>query len=199
MTEEDNTARCWICLEDDEAQIGMIAPCACTGTNMWVHESCLKTYCLQFLASRSSSSSSLNVPCPICRTDYQITATADQPSSSATSWRDIFRFSGTDQQLLLRHLRFFFLVAPLMGTSCMAWVWLYDYWTDLYQNGSGPPLMDGPLEIPSELSHGPPWIKGALMWLPVRTRLSLRMPLSLPISCSPYVYARALAPLPRFC
>ena len=49
MATDDTSARCWICLEDDESHIGMIAPCACTGTNQWVHESCLKTYCLQFV------------------------------------------------------------------------------------------------------------------------------------------------------
>ena len=167
MATDDTSARCWICLEDDDSHTGMIAPCACTGTNQWVHESCLKTYCLQFLAARSSSSASLNVPCPICRTDYQITATVDQPSSSVASWRDLFSFSSTDQQLLLRHMRFFFLIAPLLGSSCVAWTWLYSYWTDIYQNGWGPPLMEGTAELPSELAHSSPWMKAALMWLPV--------------------------------
>ena len=34
--------RCWICLTDetDLDEAGMIAPCACVGTNQWVHEDC---------------------------------------------------------------------------------------------------------------------------------------------------------------
>ena len=42
-TAEDDTVRCWICLDDeslDDPDAGMIAPCACVGTNKWVHEAC---------------------------------------------------------------------------------------------------------------------------------------------------------------
>ena len=41
--DEDNLVRCWICLDDeslDDPNAGMIAPCACVGTNQWVHEAC---------------------------------------------------------------------------------------------------------------------------------------------------------------
>lgn len=41
--DDDNTVRCWICLDDeslDDGDAGMIAPCACVGTNQWVHEAC---------------------------------------------------------------------------------------------------------------------------------------------------------------
>jgi hypothetical protein len=38
--EAEGTHRCWICLEDAETLEGMISPCACVGTNRWVHEDC---------------------------------------------------------------------------------------------------------------------------------------------------------------
>ena len=69
----------------------------------------MKQYCLQYLAAHAANSPSLRVACPICRTDYQITARG----SLSAGWRDLLRWSSTDQQLLLRHARFFFLVAPL--------------------------------------------------------------------------------------
>ena len=46
MAGSESTARCWICLGDETAdeveEAGMIAPCACVGTNQWVHESCTR-------------------------------------------------------------------------------------------------------------------------------------------------------------
>ena len=32
--------RCWICLGDEESLEDMISPCACVGTNQWVHQQC---------------------------------------------------------------------------------------------------------------------------------------------------------------
>ena len=45
-TEDSDEARCWICLGDetDLDNAGMIAPCACVGTNQWVHESCARAF-----------------------------------------------------------------------------------------------------------------------------------------------------------
>ena len=174
----------------------MISPCACVGTNQWVHEACLKTYCLQFLAANTANSPTLRVACPICKTEYQITSRSDGPVSS---WRELFRFSSTDTQLLyahgpftslmhlrtlsskmpslgsnlamcctgrLRHLRFFFLVAPLICSSVVAWSWLAAYWEDLYHNGPGEPLLEGGSGADQSQSQGPPLLRGALLWLP---------------------------------
>ena len=40
-SEAEVSFRCWICLEDAETLDGMISPCACVGTNRWVHEDCI--------------------------------------------------------------------------------------------------------------------------------------------------------------
>ena len=67
----------------------------------------------------------------------------------------------------LRHARFFFLVAPLLCSSLVAWTWLAAYWDELYRNGPGEPLMEG--GPAAEPSQGPPALRGALLWLPVRS------------------------------
>lgn len=156
--------RCWICLEDSETLDGMIAPCACAGTNRWVHESCLKTYCLEHLASNAASSPSLRVACPICCTDYQITTRGG--TLPLSGWRDMMAWTKTDSQLLLRHARFFFLIAPLVGSSLIAWSWLGMYWRDLHRNGPGEPLMEG--AAADSTSPAPPGeaLRALLLWLP---------------------------------
>lgn len=144
--EAEGSFRCWICLEDTETLDGMISPCACVGTNRWVHEDCmqaiqislsfhapfsdfararahvascagLKTYCLQFLASNHSANSpSLQVACPICRKEYKITA---QHDSSTASWRELFRWSSTDHQLLCVIRAVALRVEPLPQAACV--------------------------------------------------------------------------------
>jgi len=140
----------------------MIAPCSCVGTNQWVHESCLKTYCLQYLATHAANAPSLRVACPICRSDYQITARG----TSSAGWRDLLRWSSTDRQLLLRHARFFFLVAPLVASWVLAFSWLGSYWEDLYRNGPGEPLMEA--SAATDYESGPQVMpfKTFLLWLP---------------------------------
>ena len=148
----------------------------------------LKTYCLQHLASNSSSSPSLHVVCPICRTPYQIVMR--EKNSRPSSWREFVEWSSTDSQLLLRHVRFLFLVAPLVCSSVVAWTWLVAYWDDLYRNGPGEPLTEaGPqpdqLQGPSAYA-----LRGALLWLPVRA-----YPLTAVLRWLPYL----LAPPPCTC
>ena len=122
----------------------------------------MKTYCLQHLATHAANSPSLRVSCPICRTDYQISASG--PTSPAFSWSEVLRWSATDQQLLLRHARFFFLVAPLAGSSLLAWSWLASYWEDLYYHGPGPPLVDTPTGF--NMAEGISLHRSAVRWLP---------------------------------
>jgi len=164
MSDESSSVRCWICLEDSPTCDGMISPCSCVGTNKWVHESCLKSYCLQFLATNAANASTLNVACPICRTPYQITTRG----SVVTGWRELLRWSATDRQLLLRHARFFFLAAPLIVSSALTWTWLVAYWEDLYHSGPGEPLMEGsvPLASPHRLTST--WhLHRAISWVRV--------------------------------
>ena len=150
--------RCWICLADEERLDDMISPCACVGTNRYVHEACIKTYCLQYLAIHPSPE--LRVPCPICRSDYQIVPRGALRLDRA-GWRALLRFTSTDRELLLRHCRYVLLIAPLLASTVLAWRWVYDYWEDLWERGSGPPLLaDG---LPA---HGPPVLRGALTWMP---------------------------------
>ena len=131
--------RCWICLEDESSLEGMISPCACVGTNQWVHQECLKTYCLQHLANHEISvdQGGLRVPCPICKTEYKIVSRAGGQGGRPSSWRELFQWTSTDWQLFLRHARFFVLVAPLICSCALAWGWLAQYWNDLYHNGPG--------------------------------------------------------------
>ena len=81
----------------------------------------IKTYCLQYLAMHPSST--LRVPCPICRTDYRIVS---KPAASASSIRELLRFTSTDRELLLRHCRYFLLVLPLLASTFLAWRWMYE-------------------------------------------------------------------------
>ena len=161
--EGQNTYRCWLCLEDEPNLDGMISPCACVGTNQWVHEACLKAYCLQFLANNESSVPSLEVACPICKTPYNIVKTT-AASGASGSWREMLRWTSTDRSMLLRHARFFFLVMPLIGSSALAWCWLVEYWQDLYIHGPGKPLMEG--HAPPSGPLGGAGLTNAARWLP---------------------------------
>ena len=118
---------------------------------------------MQYLAAHAANSPSLRVACPICRTDYQIEPSKKAGASSLVSgWRELFGWSSTDQQLLLRHARFFFLVAPLIGSSLLAWTWLGNYWEDYYRNGPGDPLMREVDTIDGRVGGAPPLFKNAL-------------------------------------
>ena len=157
------TYRCWICLDDERDLNSMISPCACVGTNQWVHEACLKTYCLQRLSTTESLTPTLDVSCPICKTRYDIIPTGDSSSTSTySSWRELLGWTSTDRALLLRHVRFLLLVGPLVCSALLAWSWLLAYWEDLYLNGPGEMLMDGS-ETPG---GGPPMLRGAMRWVP---------------------------------
>ena len=156
----DTGYRCWICLDDSDSLEGMISPCACVGTNQYVHQECVKTYCLQHLSNHEPSSRELNVACPICKTQYTITEQSAAATSAASgdggsasgavsaadglggNWSEFTQWS-TDRHLLLRHGRFLLLVAPLVGASLISWSWLLAYWHDLYVHGPGEPLMEG--------------------------------------------------------
>lgn len=155
------SSRCWICLDDEDSLEGMISPCSCTGSTKWVHKSCLKTYCLQHLASHPSAT--LSVSCPICRSPYSI---VPRQVGFNAPWRELLRCTSTDQQLLLRHCRFALLVLPLITTTTLAWCWLFPYWEDVVTNGHGPDLYTElqPLEL--KLADRPPVLRGALTWLP---------------------------------
>lgn len=157
---EEHEHRCWVCLDDEAAgSAGWIAPCACVGTNKWVHEECLKSYCLQHLAQNPSPS--LHVACPICKAVYRITPRAERPG--LLGWRELVQFTSTDRQLLLRHFRFFFLVVPLLGSTILGWVWLTRYWDDVYRNGFGPMLREAGAD-PTDDEYGPP--RHAFSWVP---------------------------------
>jgi len=162
--------RCWICLGDEESLEDMISPCSCVGTNQWVHHQCLKTYCLQYLAMHPSPS--LRVPCPICRTDYQIVPRTNRDlAMSPMTWRQLLRWTNTDRELLQRHCRYLLLVAPLLASTVLAWRWMYGYWDDLWYHGDGPPLMTDGLPTAREVG-GPPMLRSALTasWLPEQVR-----------------------------
>ena len=83
----------------------------------------LKTYCLQYLAMNPSSS--LRVPCPICRSDYRIVPRGGS-TDLAVTWRQLLRCTSTDRELLQRHCRYFLLVAPLLASTILAWRWMYE-------------------------------------------------------------------------
>ena len=107
-----------------------------------------------------------------------------EKNSRPSSWREFVEWSSTDSQLLLRHVRFLFLVAPLVCSSVVAWTWLVAYWDDLYRNGPGEPLTEaGPqpdqLQGPSAYA-----LRGALLWLPVRA-----YPLTAVLRWLPYLLA----------
>ena len=55
---------CRICLNDSEQRY-LIAPCACTGTNKFVHRECLNSW------RRISTRPDAESKCPNCLTDYQ--------------------------------------------------------------------------------------------------------------------------------
>ncbi|KAL3930751.1 MAG: hypothetical protein SGPRY_001406 [Prymnesium sp.] len=152
---EGSSFRCWICLEDQPSTHAMLSACDCVGTNRFVHESCLNTYCLRTLADNEHRQHDLDVCCPICRGKYVI----EREASSVASWRELVRCTSTDWQLLLRHCRFFLLILPLLVTSTLSWCWLYAYWDDLYRNGSGPPLLAGDRPVA-------PVTDAAFTWLP---------------------------------
>lgn len=151
--------RCWICLEDEASEHGMIAPCECVGTNQYVHKGCLETYCLQSLARRPSST--LSVSCPICLAEYRI---VERDAAATLPWRDLLRVASTDQQLLLRHCHFLLLLLPLLVSCLLTWTWLLTHWWDVYQNGTGPPLLVSPRR--SFVQQHVPALQGALAWLP---------------------------------
>lgn len=89
-----------------------------------------------------------------------------------SGWRDMMAWTKTDSQLLLRHARFFFLIAPLVGSSLIAWSWLGMYWRDLHRNGPGEPLMEG--AAADSTSPAPPGeaLRALLLWLPVRAPIA---------------------------
>ncbi|KAL1508557.1 hypothetical protein AB1Y20_004656 [Prymnesium parvum] len=147
--------RCWICLEDQPSTHAMLSPCECVGTNQWVHESCLKAYCLQTLSDHEYRQPELSVRCPICRGGYTI----EREAFDAPSWHELLRCTSTDRPLLLRHCRFCLLLLPLLVTSALSWWWLWTYWEDLHHNGPGPPLLVG--DRPDA-----PMMDSALTWLP---------------------------------
>lgn len=156
MAAEESEYRCWVCLEDSDTLDGMIAPCKCVGTNKWVHDDCLKTYCLQALAANPVSA--LKVGCPICKSEYTIVPREGRRRMQ--TWRELFAVTSTDRQLVLRHCRFFLLAAPLVLSTLICWAWLVAFWRELYLHGLGEPLMvDGapaaapPRELPS-WAHG---------------------------------------------
>ena len=95
----DRGFRCWICLDDQSTTDGMLAPCDCVGTNRWVHEHCLKQFCLEKLAANQQRQTDLSVCCPICRGQYTI----ERQCAGAAPWRELLRITSTDRQLLLRH------------------------------------------------------------------------------------------------
>ncbi len=138
---ESTTYRCWICLDDSDTLDGMIAPCRCVGTNQWVHEDCVKTYCLQHLTHHEPSSQEMKVSCPICKTPYRMVEGPTTTSVCTATWGDFTQWT-TDKQLLLRQTRFCLLVTPLVVSAVVTWSWLICYWLDLYHNGAGEPLMD---------------------------------------------------------
>jgi len=191
--QQETTYRCWICLDDSTSLDDMISPCACVGTNKWVHTECVKTYCLQHLAHHEPTSRELTVACPICKSKYNIAehddsaplspaardggnSVAQAASGSDGTWNELTQWS-VDRQFLLRHTRFALLIAPLIGSSLIAWAWLIDYWRDLYANGAGEPLLEGdtpieplqPLQRPHEWLARTPlhdWMLSAILWLP---------------------------------
>ena len=71
------------------------------------------------------------------------------------------------------------------------------YWENLRQRGSGPPLMtDGlPTGGMSQLTDGPPMLRGSLAWLPVR-RVALRCKTRAHPNAA-FGRARTVAPWPR--
>ena len=81
-------------------------------------------------------STSLSVPCPICRTEYQIVPrTPRDLAMSPMTWRQLLRWTNTDRELLQRHCRYLLLVAPLLASTALAWKWMYGYWDDLWNPG----------------------------------------------------------------
>jgi len=124
----------------------MIAPCECVGTNQFVHQHCLETYCLQSLARRPSAS--LSVACPICLAEYRI---VERPGAQSVGWREMLKVASTDQQLLLRHSQFLLLLCPLVVSVCLTWAWLVAHLQDVHAHGDGPPLLA--MSKPPFLSH----------------------------------------------
>jgi hypothetical protein len=73
-------------------------------------------------------STSLRVPCPICRTDYQIVPRTHRDlAMSPMTWRQLLRWTNTDRELVQRHCRYLLLVAPLLASTVLAWRWMYGY------------------------------------------------------------------------
>lgn len=73
-------------------------------------------------------STSLRVPCPICRTVYQIVPRTHRDlAMSPMTWRQLLRWTNTDRELLQRHCRYLLLVAPLLASTILAWRWMYGY------------------------------------------------------------------------
>ena len=106
-------------------------------------------------------STSLSVPCPICRTEYQIVPrTPRDLAMSPMTWRQLLRWTNTDRELLQRHCRYLLLVAPLLASTALAWKWMYGYWDDLWNHGDGPPLMTDALPTAREVG-GPPMLRSA--------------------------------------
>jgi hypothetical protein len=58
-------------------------------------------------------------------------------------WRELLQCTSTDRQLLLRQIRFLFLVVPLMGSVLLGWAWIFRFWEDVWRNGYGPLLYEG--------------------------------------------------------
>ena len=139
----DTSFRCWICLEDEQSLEHMISPCACVGTNQWVHMECVKMYCLQHLANHEPVGQRLQVKCPICKTDYRIaeTSTSDDLDGFRASWREYVQWS-TDRHLIIRHARFLLLIGPLAASALVTWSSLLAYWAVAFTEGPGEMLME---------------------------------------------------------
>ena len=159
MAESASGYRCWVCLCDESTLDDMIAPCDCVGTNQWMHEACVKHYCVNYLSTHSPQS--LRVPCPICRSEYRIVRS--ERVAARERRHELWAFQPTDAKLLLRHCRFALLLAPLLVSAVLSWRWLVNHAENVYREGDGPPLLIG--GAPSNLATGPSG--GLLAWLPV--------------------------------
>ena len=73
---------CRMCLAEDSAS-SMVAPCSCTGSQRYVHESCLRRW--QSVLAEGRVNVGRGKTCSVCRVDFALTPLAVGTESTAES------------------------------------------------------------------------------------------------------------------
>ncbi|XP_036354608.1 E3 ubiquitin-protein ligase MARCHF5-like [Octopus sinensis] len=81
--DEESALQCRICLqyEEEDVESVLISPCACKGTNKWVHQSCINTW-IDLKQDRNMDT----VECSLCRHNYCIIYPKSEVMRQISHW-----------------------------------------------------------------------------------------------------------------